>query len=174
VGARGHLAAVPRPGRLPADHRLSQGARGQQQRLHERHPVEDHRPAGLRRHPRLHLRAHQAHLLHLPQDARAEQDDRRAVRPLCLPRDRGQHRRLLQRARPHPRPVQPHPGAVQGLYLHPEAQHVPVAAHDGHRLAGHPLRGADPHLGDAPDGRIRRRGALEIQAERRRRHRKGI
>ena len=38
---------------------------------------------------------HQAYLFHLPQDARAEQDHRRAVRPLRVPRDRGQYCRLL-------------------------------------------------------------------------------
>ena len=83
------------PEGLSGDHRLPQKKRGQRQQLHERHPVEDHRAAGLRRHPRVDLRADQAYLLHLPQDARAEQDDRRAVRPLRVPRDRRQHRRLL-------------------------------------------------------------------------------
>ncbi len=53
--------------------------RGQRQQLHERHPVEDHDPAGLRRHPRIDLWPHQAYLFHLPQDARTEQDHRRAV-----------------------------------------------------------------------------------------------
>ena len=38
----------------------------------------------------------------------------------------------------------------------------------------HPVRGADPHMGDAPDGGIRRRGALEIQAAHRRRLGEGI
>jgi GTP pyrophosphokinase len=32
--------------------------------------------------------------------------------------------------------------------------------------SGHPVRGADPHVGDARDSRVRRRGALEIQAGR--------
>ena len=27
----------------------------------------------------------------------------------------------------------PHPQPLQGLYLHTQAQYVPVAAHDGHR-----------------------------------------
>ena len=48
----------------------------------------------------------------------------------------------------------------------PKAQHVPVSAHHGHRRRGHPLRGADPHRGNAPDRRIRYRRPLEIQAER--------
>ena len=29
-------------------------------------------------------------------------------------------------------------------------------------VGGHPLRGADPHLGDAPDGGIRRGRPLEV------------
>ena len=53
---------------------------------------------------------------------------------------------------------------VQGLYLHPQAQHVPVPAHHRHRLSGHPLRGADPHMADARDRRIRYRRPLEVQA----------
>ena len=58
----------------------------------------------------------------------------------------------------------PGAGPVQGLYWHPQAQHVPVPAHHGHRPGGHPLRGADPHLGDAPHGGIRRGRPLEVQA----------
>lgn len=48
-------------------------------------------PACLRRHPRVDLRQGQAHVFHLPQDARAEQDNRRAVRFVCFPRDCRQH-----------------------------------------------------------------------------------
>ena len=73
--------------------------------FHERHPVENHRPACLRRHPRVDLRQGQAHVFHLPQDARAEQDNRRAVRFVCFPRDCRQHCRLLQCPRSHSRSV---------------------------------------------------------------------
>ena len=96
VGAGGYVAAatsIPRAIRRSST--ISKSNEDERQQLHERHPVEDHQPPGLRRHPRVDLRADQAYLLHLPQDARAEQDDRRAVRPLRVPRDRRQHRRLL-------------------------------------------------------------------------------
>ena len=39
----------------------------------------------------------------------------------------------------HPRHVQPGPRPVQGLYLHPQAQHVSVPPHHCHRQGGHPL-----------------------------------
>ena len=55
-------------------------------------------------------------------------------------------------------------GPVQGLYRHAQAEYVPVAPHHRHRRGRHPVRGADPHRGDARDRRIRRRRALEIQA----------
>ena len=64
----------------------------------------------------------------------------------------------------HPRPVQAGAGPVQGLYRHPQAQRLPVPAHHRHRPGGHPLRGADPHLGDAPHRRVRHRRPLEVQA----------
>ena len=59
---------------------------------------------------------------------------------------------------------------LQGLHQHAEAEHVPERAHDGHRLGGHPVRGADPHVGDAHDSGVRRCGALEIQDRQRRGH----
>ena len=69
--------------------------------------------------------------------------------------------------------VEPGPGALQGLRRDAEVQHVPVAAHDGHRPAGQAGRAADPHLRHAPPRRVRRRRALEVQGGRqgRRRHR---
>ena len=57
----------------------------------------------------------------------------------------------------------PVPGPVQGLHRDAEVQHVPVAAHDGHRPRGQAGRAADPHLGHAPARRVRRRRALEVQ-----------
>ena len=55
------------------------------------------------------------------------------------------------------------PGPVQGLHRDPEVQHVPVPAHHGHRAAGQAGRDPDPHPHDAPTGRIRRGGALQVQ-----------
>jgi hypothetical protein len=44
------------------------------------------------------------------------------------------------------------PRPVQGLHRDAEVQHVPVAAHDGHRARGQAGRAADPHALDAPHG----------------------
>ena len=53
--------------------------------------------------------------------------------------------------------------ALQGLHRHSEVQPVPVAAHDGARTRRPHGRDPDPHARDAPAGRVRRRGALEVQ-----------
>ena len=71
--------------------------------------------------------------------------------------------RLLRGPRHHPRAVEPGPRPVQGLHRDAEVQHVPVAAHDGHRPRRQAGRAADPHLGHAQAGRVRRRRALEVQ-----------
>ena len=62
-----------------------------------------------------------------------------------------------------PRAVEPGPGPVQGLHRDAQVQHVPVAAHDGHRARGQAGRAADPHLRHAPPRRVRHRRALEVQ-----------
>ena len=64
------------------------------------------------------------------------------------------------------RAVEPGARAVQGLHRDAEVQHVPVAAHDGHRPRGQAGRDPDPHPHDAPPGRVRRRRALEVQGGR--------
>ena len=107
---------------------ISTPIRPSARRLHEGHPEQDHHTPVRRGHPRLHLRPHQARLFHLPQDEGPEQDDRRALRPVCVPR----HRRFdipdcYNVLGHHPRPVQSGPRPLQGLYLHAKAQHVPVA-----------------------------------------------
>ena len=53
--------------------------------------------------------------------------------PVRLPGGRELRGGLLQRAGRDPRPLQAHPGAVQGLYRHAEAQRLPVPPHHGHR-----------------------------------------
>ena len=72
---------------------------------------------------------------------------------------------LLGRPRRHPRHLGAGARALQGLHQHAQVQHVPVAAHDGHRARRQAGRGADPHLGDAPPGRVRHRGALGLQVQ---------
>ena len=58
--------------------------------------------------------------------------------------------------------------ALQGLRRDAQEQHVPVAAHHRGRSAGSADRGADPHAGDAPHGRVRDRGPLALQGRTRR------
>ena len=62
-----------------------------------------------------------------------------------------------------PRAVESGPRPVQGLHRDAEVQHVPVAAHHGHRPRRQAGRAADPHLGHAQARRVRRRRALEVQ-----------
>ena len=72
---------------------------------------------------------------------------------------------LLGGAGCHPRHLGAGARTLQGLHQHAQVQHVPVAAHDGHRAGGQAGRGADPHVGDAPPGRVRHRGALGLQVQ---------
>ena len=68
-----------------------------------------------------------------------------------------------------PRELAAGAGPVQGLHRDAQVQHVPVAAHDGHRSRGQAGRAADPHVQHAPPRRVRHRRALEVQGRRERR-----
>ena len=105
----------------------------------------------------------QALLLRLPEDDRGGPRLRADLRPRRRARPRRDGPRLLRRARSAARAVEPRAGAVQGLHRDAEVQHVPVAAHDGHRPGRQAGRDPDPHPHDAPPGRVRRRRALEVQ-----------
>ena len=59
----------------------------------------------------------------------------------------------------------PIPGRIKDYIATPQAEHVPVPAHDGRHRVRAALRDPDPHLRDAQDGRVRYRGALEVQGE---------
>jgi GTP pyrophosphokinase len=72
---------------------------------------------------------------------------------------------LLRRGRRHPLAVEAAARAVQGLHRDAQVQHVPVAAHDGHRARGAAAGDPDPHARDARHGRVRRRRALDLQAD---------
>ena len=113
----------------------------------------------------------EALLLDLPEDDRPRPRVLRHLRPGRHPGPGRGRPRLLRRPRRAALALEPGAGPVQGLRRDAEVQHVPVAAHDGDRPAGQAGRDADPHLRDAPPRRVRRRGALEVQGGRPRRHR---
>ena len=54
---------------------------------------------------------------------------------------------------------------LQRLHSHAQVQHVPVAAHDGHRAEGQASGDTDTHQRDARDRAVRYRGALDVQGE---------
>ena len=117
--------------------------------------VRGHRPA-------------QAPLVDLPEDEEAGQGVRRDLRPHGGAGHRPVGAGLLPRARHHPPQLDADPGADQGLHREPQVERVPVAPHHDLRSGRPALRGADPHPGDAPHGRVRHRGALGLQARRQR------
>ncbi len=116
-------------------------------------------------HRRRRHRPPEAPVVDLREDGGAGQGVRRHQRPGRHPRRRRLREGLLGGARRHPRHLGPGARALQGLHQHAQVQHVPVAAHDGHRARRQAGRGADPHLRDAPPGRVRHRGALGLQVQ---------
>ena len=126
-------------------------------------------PARRGRHRGRRHRSRQAPLEPLREDGRQGPRVRRHLRP----RRDADHRRLdeglLRRARLHPRSLAAGGGAVQGLHRDAEVQPLPELAHHGHRPAGQADRGADPHPGDAPAGRVGHRRPLGLQGRRARR-----
>ena len=103
-------------------------------------------------------------LRHLPQDVHAEQAFRGDLRHLRRAHHPRHRHRVLQRPGPHPRHVSPpSPTGLKTISPPPSPTATRVAAHHRHRPRGHPLRGADPHLGDAPHRRVRHRRPLEVQ-----------
>ena len=69
----------------------------------------------------------------------------------------------------------PVPGRIKDFIAMPRPERLPVAAHLGGQRARLPVRGADPHRGDAPDRRGGHRRALEVQGRpRRRRPRRAV
>ena len=127
------------------------------------------RARGRGHHRRRDHRAGEALLLDLREDDPQGQGVQRDLRPHRDAGARGLGQGLLRRRRHHPLALEAAARALQGLHRHAQAQHVPVAAHDGHRARGQAARDPDPHVRDAPHGRVRRRRPLALQGARRRR-----
>ena len=73
--------------------------------------------------------------------------------------------RLLRRARRHPLALDAGARPLQGLHRDAEAEHVPVAAHHGHRAQGRAVEVQIRTARDAPDRRAGHRRALALQGE---------
>ena len=109
-------------------------------------------------------RARQALLLDLLEDDQEGPRVQRDLRPDRHARDRRLGEGLLRHRRRDPLALEAAARALQGLHRDAQVQHVPVAAHDGHRARGAAAGDPDPHAGDARDGRVRRRRPLALQA----------
>ena len=123
-------------------------------------------PVGRTAHGRHHRRDHRAGealLLDLREDDPQGQGIQRDLRPHRDAGARGVRARLLRRGRDHPFAVEADARPLQGLHRGPEAEHVPVAAHDRRRARGPAAGDPDPHPRHAPHGRVRRRRPLALQ-----------
>jgi guanosine-3',5'-bis(diphosphate) 3'-pyrophosphohydrolase len=112
------------------------------------------------------FRSREEPVFDLSQDARQAAVVFAGARRLRLSR-RGQgcaHR--LSRPRCAARALQTGAGEVQGLHRHPQAERLPVAAHDLDRSAWHAVRVADSHRSDGQRGAGRHRLALAVQGQR--------
>ncbi len=140
--------------------------------LTARHPREarrGRRPGDQRR------RARQAPLQHLAQAQETEDRSRAGLRLRRPPHRHALGEGLLRDARHHPPDLVAGARTHQGLHRDAAAQRLPVAAHVGDQREGVPVRGADPHRGDAPARRGGHRRPLEIQGRpRRRRPRRAV
>ncbi len=121
------------------------------------------------RHARRDLRPREALLLDLRQDGQEGPRVQRDLRPDRDARDRRARRRrgnarLLRRARPDPLAVEADARPLQGLHRDAEVQPLPRAAHDRDRARGPAARDPGADARDARDRRVRRRGALALQA----------
>ena len=167
VGARGPRVhdAAPAPlrrdrgARQPAPRRPRGGRRGG--RAHPR------RGAARGRDQRGDPRPRQALLFDLPEDGARRQGVQRDPRPDRDARPGRLRQGLLRRDRRPACALEADSGPLQGLRRDAEVERLPVAAHDRDRAQGPAARDPGAHARDAPDGRVRRRRALDLQAPRR-------
>ena len=140
-----------------------------QRRADRERDMEEAGPSSTRSSARQHrgrdLRPRQALLLHLRQDGAQGQGVQRDLRPHRAAGARGLGEGLLRRPRRHPLAVEAPSRALQGLHRHAQVQHVPVAAHHGHRAAGQAARDPDPHPRHARDRPVRHRRPLDVQGQ---------
>ena len=118
-------------------------------------------------HQRRDPRPRQALLLDLREDGAPREGVQRDLRPDRDARPGRLRQGLLRRDRRDPRALEADPGPLQGLRRDAEVERLPVAAHDRDRAPGQAARDPGAHARDAPDRRVRRRGALDLQAPRR-------
>ena len=122
------------------------------------------RRAGRAGHPGADRRSRQALLLDLLEDDQEGPRVQRDLRPHRDARDRRLGEGLLRDGRRDPLAVEAAARPLQGLHRDAQVQHVPVAAHDGHRARGPAAGDPDPHARDARDGGVRGGRALGLQA----------
>ena len=108
----------------------------------------------------------QAFLQHLLQDEGAEPDVQPGVRHRGVQGHRQIPEGVLRSPGPHPLHVEAGFGALQGLHLAPQGQHVPVPPHHGDRPPGAADGDPDPHLGDGSRRGAGDRVPLEVQGGR--------
>ena len=112
-------------------------------------------------------RPRQALLFDLPEDGARRQGVQRDPRPDRDARPGRLRQGLLRRHRRPACALEADSGPLQGLRRDAEVERLPVAAHDRDRAQGPAARDPGAHARDAPDGRVRRRRALDLQAPRR-------
>ena len=106
---------------------------------------------------------HQAPVQHPREAAPPEDRSRPRLRFRGAPHRHADHQGLLRRARHHSPDLVAGSRANQGLHRDAPAERLPVAPHLGDQRERVPVRGADPHRGDAPARGRRHRRPLEVQ-----------
>ncbi len=171
VGARGPRVRDAAPAQVPGDQgaggATARGARALRERGRQL-PRQRARRAGHRSADRGACQALLLDLLEDDEEGPRVQRDLRPHRDAC---DRRLGEGLLRHGRRDPLAVEAAARALQGLHRDAQVQHVPVAAHDGHRARGPAAGDPDPDPRDARNGGVRGGGALGLQAARAPRHR---